>query len=75
MLRIIKPQIIKRFCHHSRETNFSKAIDKLNDIELKCNYTSDKISKIQQNTTDISNTITYIYILNCITLPLMVILR
>ena len=42
--RIINPQIIKRFCHHGSETNFSRTIDKLNEIELRSNYTKEKIA-------------------------------
>jgi hypothetical protein len=67
--RIIKPQIIKRFCHHSSETNYSRMLDKLNNIEKTSNFTSGKMSKLEKDINQIEKVLAYNYVFTVIIIP------
>ena len=67
--RVIKPQIIKRFCHHGRDTNFSRMLDKLIDIHVKTDFTAEKIVKLEKDITDIENVLVFNYFFTVIVIP------
>jgi hypothetical protein len=66
---IIRPHIVKRFCHHSRETNFGRTVDKLNNIEKNTNFTYEKISKLEKNITEMQSLLVYNYFFTVIIIP------
>jgi hypothetical protein len=67
--RVIKPQIIKRFCHHSRETNYSRMLDKLNDIQIATDSTANKIVKLEKDIHNIGNVLAFNYFFTVIFIP------
>ena len=67
--RIIKPQIIKRFCHHSRETNYSRMLDKLDNIQIKTDSTANKIVNLEKDIRIIDNVLAINYIFTVIVIP------
>jgi len=67
--RVIKSPIIKRFCHHSRETNYSRMLDKLNDIQLKTDLTSEKIVKLEKNLVAMENILAFNYFFTVLIIP------
>jgi hypothetical protein len=67
--RCIKPQIIKRFCHHSTETNYSRILDKLNTIEKKSNLTAEKVTKLEKKLVALENVLAYDYFFTTVIIP------
>jgi hypothetical protein len=70
--RIIKPQIIKRLCHYSRETNYSRMLDKLNIVEINSNLTAEKIAKLEKTTSEILLISTYNYVFTFMIIPVTI---
>ena len=66
--RLIKPQIIKRFCHHG-PTNFGKVMDNLNNIQIKTDLTAEKIVKLEKEIHDIGRVLVWNYIFSVIVIP------
>jgi hypothetical protein len=67
--RFIKPQIIKRFCHHSAETNYGRMIDKLDNIQIKSNLTALKATKLEEKLVAVENMLIYNYFFTVLIIP------
>ena len=67
--RIIKPQIIKRFCHHSTETKFGRILDILDSIQTKSNLTAVKVTKLEEKLVAIENVLIYNYFFTVLIIP------
>lgn len=67
--RFIKPQIIKRFCHHNVETNYSKMLDKLDNIQIKSNLTAVKVTNLEEKLVAIENVLIYNYFFTVLIIP------
>jgi hypothetical protein len=66
--RLIKPQIIKRFCHHG-PTNFGKVMDNLNNIQIKTDLTAEKIVKLEKNIIDMEKAVVFSFFFNAVLIP------
>ena len=69
LTRIINPQIIKRFCHHSTETKFGKMLDKLDNIQTKSNLTAFKVTKLEEKLVAMENVIACNYFFTVLIIP------
>lgn len=74
--KIIKPNIIKKYCHSHSKTVFNQTIDnkcveKINNIEMKVDNTFVKISILQKQLIETQNLLSYLYIINIIGFPIM----
>ena len=67
--RVIKPQIIKRFCHHSTETKFGRILDILDSIQSKGHFTAEKIKKLETDIAVCQSLLFYSYFFNVIIIP------
>jgi len=67
--RFIKPKIIKRFCHHSAETNYSRMLDKLDNIQIKSNLTAVKVTKLEEKLVAVENVLMYNYFFTVLIIP------
>jgi len=67
--RIIKPQIIKRFCHHSKETKFGRILDILDSIQTKSNLTAVKVTKLEEQLVKVENMLIYNYFYTVLIIP------
>ena len=67
--RFIKPQIIKRFCHHSTETSYSRMLDKLDNIQTKSHLTAEKVTKLEKNLVAMENVLVYNYFFTVLIIP------
>jgi preprotein translocase subunit SecY len=67
--RIIKPQIIKRFCHHSTETKFGRILDILDSIQTKSNLTAVKVTKLEEQLVKVENMLIYNYFYTVLIIP------
>jgi len=69
LTRIIKPQIIKRFCHHSTETKFGRVIDRLDNIQTKSNLTAVKVTKLEEKLVAMENVLALNYFFTVLIIP------
>jgi len=68
LYRLIKPQIIKRFCHHG-PTNFGKVMDNLNAIQVKTDLTAEKFVKLEKNIISMENVLVCNFFFNTLVIP------
>jgi hypothetical protein len=68
LYRVIKPQIIKRFCHHS-STKYGNVMDNLNDIKVKTDFTAAKIVKLEKELDNIGNVLAFNYFFTVFVIP------
>jgi hypothetical protein len=68
LYRLIKPTIIKRFCHHS-PTNFGKVMDNLNAIQIKTDLTAEKLVKLEKNIISMENVLVCNFVFNTLIIP------
>ena len=68
LYRLIKPTMIKRFCHHS-PTNFGKAMDNLNAIQIKTDLTAEKLVKLEKNIISMENVLVCNFVFNTLIIP------
>jgi len=68
LYRVIKPTMIKRFCHHS-PTNFGKVMDNLNAIQIKTDFTAVKIVKLEKELDNIGNVLVFNYFFTVFVIP------
>jgi preprotein translocase subunit SecY len=69
LYRIIKPQIIKRFCHHSTETKFGRILDVLDSIQTKSNLNAVKVTKLEEQLVKVENMLVYNYFYTVLIIP------
>jgi hypothetical protein len=74
--RVIKYNIIRRFCHHhDKEIPLNKLNDKLKDklnlIKLELELNTKIIKNNEKNIVDIQNIVTFMYFFQIITLPFL----
>ena len=67
--RFIKPQTIKRFCHHSTETKFGRVIDILDNIQTKSNLTAVKVTKLEEKLVAMENVLALNYFFTVLIIP------
>jgi hypothetical protein len=72
--RVIKPQIIKRFCHHSTETKFGRILDILDSIQSKGHFTAEKVKKLETDIVLCHSLIFYNYLFTVIIIPSSILL-
>jgi hypothetical protein len=68
LYRAIKPQIIRRFCHHS-PTKYGKVMDDLNAIKVKTDFTATKIVKLEKELDNIGNVLAFNYFFTVFVIP------
>lgn len=64
--RLVKSNIIKRYCHHHTKTDFERMIIKINNIEKYNNFIDNKLI-------DIEKILVYNYIFNVFTFIIVII--